>query len=59
MTSPALEIKHLLNNTNYTFSIAALNNVSIHVRPGQWNVATVDVHLAGNPVPIVSDSTGK
>ena len=59
VSKTALEIKYLLNNTNYTFSIAALNNVSVRVSEKKWNVATVHVQLAGNPVPVVSLPSSK
>ena len=60
VTTSPFEIKQLLNNTNYTFSITALNDVSVHVRPEEWNVATIAVHLPWNTaVPKTQIPTGK
>lgn len=64
VTRSSLEIQRLLNNTNYTFGVAALNNVSSHVREEDWGVATVNVYLlwneakvASTPGVVFSDST--
>jgi hypothetical protein len=56
VTTSPLEIGRLMNNTNYTFSVAALNNVSVHIRE-EWNVATIDVYVAWNAVPAIHAPT--
>ena len=48
VTIPPVDIKNLLNNTNYTFIVYALNEVSSHVSEANWEKATIPVHLPGS-----------
>ena len=58
VTSSPLEVKNLFNNTNYTFSVTALNEVSYRFKEEEWKAATIAVYLQGNIVQATLPQTG-
>ena len=58
VTNPPLEIRNLFNNTNYTFSVTALNEVSSRFEEEEWKAATIAVYIQGNVVKATPARTG-
>ena len=58
VTNPPLKIRNLFNNTNYTFSVTALNEVSSRFEEEEWKAATIAVYIQGNVVKATPARSG-